>query len=45
MEDIKARLKLTRVLVKALQQGLTIEDIKKLLKLRMDSRTAGNDNQ
>ncbi|WP_287126883.1 hypothetical protein [Desulfobacter sp.] len=41
MEEIKARLKLTQVLVQALKQGLTIDDIRKLLKLRMDSRTAG----
>lgn len=36
IEDIEARLKLTRALMEAIRQGLTLEDIKKILKLRAE---------
>jgi len=39
MEETKARLKLTEILVKALQQGLTLDDIRKLFKLHVTMET------
>jgi len=36
MEETKARLKLTEILVKALQQGLTLDDIKRLFKVHVN---------
>lgn len=39
MDEIKARLKLTRALMEAIRQGLTLEDIKKILKLRAEEKT------
>jgi len=41
MDEIKARLKLTETLIQVMHQGLTIDDIKKILKLRMENKKAG----
>ena len=36
MKKIKARLKLTQVIREAIRQGLTLEDIKKIFKIKVD---------
>lgn len=38
MDEIKARLKLTKAIMEAIRQGLTLEDIKKILKIRSESK-------
>jgi len=35
-EETKARLKLTRAVMEAIRQGLTLDDIKKIFKIKCD---------
>jgi DNA-binding transcriptional MerR regulator len=41
MDEIKARLKLTETLIQVMRQGLNLDDIKKILKLHMENKKAG----
>lgn len=39
-EEIEARLQLTQVIMEAIRQGLTLDDIKKVLKIKCNQSNA-----
>jgi len=38
VDEIKARLKLTQAIIEAIRQGLTLEDIKKIFRIKADAK-------